>query len=151
MIKKILLGVLVLIVLVIVAGGFLTYKVVDEAIKEKEPMLRQYVQMDKDAQDKYVLEHAADLLSKIDIDNDGKPEEKEQFEAFQKANTNPEIQSALVDLGRSTIAGMIKMSDSILKDMNDATKAQYDKEAGEFGTRLKKYTELLKAAGVKME
>ncbi|MBR3049974.1 MAG: hypothetical protein IKG61_00805, partial [Selenomonadaceae bacterium] len=55
--KKIL---LVIVVILAVIGAFTiygSYKVVDEAIKAKEPQLRQYVQMDEAAQNKYIVDN----------------------------------------------------------------------------------------------
>ena len=147
--------VILTIVAVLVAGGALmlygTYKVVDNTLKEKEPQLRQYMQMDEAAQDKYIADNVTELLNGIDLDKDGKPEDKEQLELMKKANANPEIQKALVEVGRSFLASTILFSDSITKDMSADVKAKYEKESNEFETRLDKYTKLLEAAGVKIE
>ncbi|MBR4641399.1 MAG: hypothetical protein IKO74_01605 [Selenomonadaceae bacterium] len=147
--------VILTIVAVLVAGGALmlygTYKVVDNTLKEKEPQLRQYMQMDEAAQDKYISDNFTELLNGIDLDKDGKPEDKEQLELMKKANANPEIQKALVEVGRSFLASTILFSDSITKDMSADVKAKYEKESNEFETRLDKYTKLLEAAGVKIE
>lgn len=145
--------VLLTIVAVLVAGGALmiygTYKVVDDKIKEKEPQLRQYMQLDEAAQNKYIVDNFTELLAGIDIDKDGKPEEKEQWELFKKANTDPEIQQALVDLGRSLMADIILMSDAITKDMSADVTAKYQKEAELSEARADKYSKLLEAAGIK--
>ena len=147
--------VILTIVAVLVAGGALmlygTYKVVDNTLKEKEPQLRQYMQMDEAAQDKYISDNFTELLNGIDLDKDGKPEDKEQLELMKKANANPEIQQALVEVGRSFLASTILFSDSITKDMSADVKAKYEKESNEFETRLDKYTKLLEAAGVKIK
>ena len=147
--------VILTIVAVLVAGGALmlygTYKVVDNTLKEKEPQLRQYMQLDEAAQNKYIADNVTELLNGIDLDNDGKPEDKEQLELMKKANANPEIQQALVEVGRSFLASTILFSDSITKDMSADVKAKYEKESNEFETRLDKYTKLLEAAGVKIE
>ena len=145
--------VLLTIVAVLVAGGALmiygTYKVVDDKIKEKEPQLRQYMQLDEAAQNKYIVDNFTELLAGIDIDKDGKPEEKEQWELFKKANTDPEIQQALVDLGRYLMADIILMSDAITKDMSADVTAKYQKEAELSEARADKYSKLLEAAGIK--
>ena len=147
--------VILTIVAVLVAGGALmlygTYKVVDNTLKEKEPQLRQYMQLDEAAQNKYIADNVTELLNGIDLDKDGKPEDKEQLELMKKANANPEIQQALVEVGRSFLASTILFSDSITKDMSADVKAKYEKESNEFETRLDKYTKLLEAAGVKIE
>ena len=145
--------VLLTIVAILVAGGAVmlygTYKVVDDALKEKEPQLRQYMQLDEAAQNKYIVDNFTELLAGADLDKDGKPEDKEKLELLKKANTNPEIQQALADVGRSLMAEAILMSDAITKDMNADVKAKYQKEAEQFDTRAQKYSKLLEAAGVK--
>ena len=147
--------VILTIVAVLVVGGALmlygTYKVVDNTLKEKEPQLRQYMQLDEAAQNKYIADNVTELLNGIDLDKDGKPEDKEQLELMKKANANPEIQQALVEVGRSFLASTILFSDSITKDMSADVKAKYEKESNEFETRLDKYTKLLEAAGVKIK
>ena len=146
--------VILTIVAVLFAGGALmmygTYKAVDDTLKEKEPQLRQYVQMDETAQNKFILDNVTELLAGIDLDKDGKPEDKEQMELFKKANTNPEIQQALVNVGRSFMAATVLLSDPIIKDMTAEVKAKYEKESEEFETRLDKYTKLLEAVGIEI-
>lgn len=146
MIKKILLVVFVLGIIIVAFLGYGTYKVADEVWKEQEPKLRQYVQLDEAAQNKFLLENIDELLTKVDLDKDGKPEEKEQIEKLKKLNTQPEIQSALIDLSRSFMAVGVTISDSILKDLSADAKAKYQKEADEFEARAKKYSELVEAA-----
>ena len=151
MLKKVLLTILV----ILAVGGALmmygTYKVIDETIKEKEPQLRQYVQMDEAAQNKFILDNVTELLEGIDLDKDGKPEEKEKLELLKKANTNPEIQQALIEVGRSFLATGVLMFDSISKDMSADVKAKYQKESDEFEARADKYSNLLEAAGLKIK
>lgn len=129
-----------------VALGYGTYKVADEALKEKEPQLRQYLQMDTDAQNKYILDNINLILTKVDLDKDGKPEEKEAIEKLMKLNEQPDIQKAIVDVGRSLMASAIILSDSIVKDMSADIKAKYEKEAEELETRAQKYSKLVEAA-----
>lgn len=145
--------VLLTIVAVLVAGGALmmygTYKVVDDAVKEKEPQIRQYVQMDEAAQNKYIADNVTELLNGVDLDKDGKPEDKETLEQLKQANTNPEIQQAVIDVGRSFMASAVLMSDSITKDMSADVKAKYQKESDQLEPRLDKYGKLLEAAEFK--
>ena len=149
MIKKILLGVVIIGVAVVAILSYGTYKVVDDTLKDKEPQLRQYLQMDEATQNKYILDNAQELLAKVDLDKDGKPEEKEQLELLKQLNQKPEIQSAMIDLGRSVVAGLITMSDPIVKDMSADIKAKYEKETEQFEARFDKYTKLLEANGLK--
>ena len=148
MIKKILLGVVVLGVIAVALMGYGTYKVTDDFLKEKEPQLRQYIQLDETAQNKYVLEHVGELLSamKIDLDKDGKPEDKESLEKLMKANAQPEIQNALAEAGRSVMATAIMMSEPIVKDLSADVKAKYEKESEQMEARFDKYSKLVEAA-----
>ncbi len=146
MIKKILLGVLILGVLAFAIIGYGTYKVADETLKDKEPQLRQYLQMDEAAQNKYILDNINEILTKVDLDNDGKPEDKEKLELLMKLNEQPDIQKALIELGRSLVAGVIMLSEPIVNDMNSDIKAKYQKEYDEFERRLDKYSKLVEAA-----
>lgn len=146
MLKKILIGVVILGVIVVAFMGYGTYKVADEALKDKEPQLRQYLQMDEAAQNKYVLDNVIEVSAKVDLDKDGKPEDKEKIERFLKLNTQPDIQKALVDVGRSTMANLIMMSEPIVKDMTPDIKLKYEKEAEEFDMRVEKYSKLIGAA-----
>lgn len=151
MLKKILLGVVVLGVVIVAVLGYGTYKVADDFMKEKEPLLRQYVQMDVDAQNKFITDNVSGLLAGIDIDKDGKPEDKEQLELMKKANENPEIKQALADVGRSFLASVIVNYDPIKNTLNAEDQAKYQKESEQFDARLDKYTKLLEASGVKID
>lgn len=151
MLKKVLLT----IVAVLVAGGALmiygTYKAVDETLKGKEPQLRQYMQMDEVAQNQYILDNFSEIMAGVDLDKDGKPEDREDFEKFMRANENPEIKQQLVDVGRSFMATAIMMSDGIAKDISADIEAKYQKEVDELEARIDKYLKSLEAAGVKVE
>ena len=146
MIKKILLGLVVLGIIVVAFMGYGTYKVADEFLKEKEPQLRQYIQLDEAAQNKYILDNMNELFMKVDLDKDGKPEDKENLKRLMKLNEQPEIQNAFVNVGRSVLAGAILFSDSIVKDMSADVKEKYQKEADEFEARADKYSKLIEAA-----
>lgn len=146
MIKKILLGLVVLGVIAVAIMGYGTYKVADEFLKEKEPQLRQYIQLDEAAQNKYILDNMNELFMKVDLDKDGKPEDKENLKRLMKLNAQPEIQNAFVNVGRSVLAGAILFSDSIVKDMSADVKEKYQKEAEEFDARADKYSKLVEAA-----
>ncbi|MBQ6298074.1 MAG: hypothetical protein IJK81_10410 [Selenomonadaceae bacterium] len=146
MLKKILIGVVVLGAIAFAVIGFGTYKVADETLKEHEPQLRQYLQMDEAAQDKYILDNVNELLSNVDLDKDGKPEDREKLQRLMKLNEQPEIQKAFIDVGRSALAGLILFSDPIVKDMSADIKDKYEKESKEFEARADKYTKLIEAA-----
>lgn len=146
MIKNILVGIFILGVIGVAVMGYSTYKIANEALKEKEPQLRQYMALDEAAQNKYVLEHIDELLTQVDLDKDGKPEDKEKIELLKKLNTQPDIQNALADAGRSFMAKAIMLSDHIVKDMSADVKAKYEKEAGQLEARFEKYGKLAEAA-----
>ena len=142
MLKKILLT----IVAVLVAGGALmmygTYKVADEVLKDKEPQIRQYMQLDEAAQNKFVMEHADELLNEI-MKQEVKPEDKENVELFNAAQKYPEVQAALLKVGRSFFAEAIVHSDAIVKDLPADVKAKYQAEADKFTDNLKTYGEIV--------
>ena len=149
MLKKILLAIVAILAVVGAVTLYGTYKVVDDAFKAKEPQLRQYVQMDEAAQNKYIVDNCTELLDGIDLDKDGKPEEKEQLERIKQLNATPEFQKALVEMVRSFMATAVLMSDSISKDLPDDTKDKYQKESDQLEARLDKYSKMLEAAGIK--
>ena len=146
LIKKILLGVVILGAIAVAFVGYGTYKVADEALKEKEPQLRQYLTLDEAAQNKYILENVDELLAKVDLDKDGKPEDKEKIQRLRKLHAEPKIQSALIDLCRSFMATGIMISDPIVKDLSADVKAKYEKEADQLEAHLDKYSKLVEAA-----
>ena len=149
MIKKILIGLVILsaIVGVISVGlmGYGTYKVADEVIKAQEPKLRHYIQLDEAAQNKYILENVDEILVEMDLDKDGKPEDKEKIQRLRKLHAEPKIQSALIDLCRSFMAMGVMISDPIVKDLSADVKAKYEKESDQLEARLDKYSQLVDA------
>lgn len=149
MLKKILMGFVILsaIVGVVSVGlmGYGTYKVADEVIKAQEPKLRHYIQLDEAAQNKYILENVDEILVEMDLDKDGKPEDKEKIQRLRKLHAEPKIQSALIDLCRSFMATGIMISDPIVKDLSADAKAKYEKESDQLEASLDKYTQLVDA------
>lgn len=146
MLKKILLGAVILVAAGIALFGFGSYKVIDDAIKDKEPQIRQYMQLDEAAQNKFILDNAGELLDGIDIDEDGTPEDKEQLNLLKRTYNHPEVQQALTELGRSFMAVMILASDAIVTELTADAKAKYQHEKDQFKARLEKYGELLEKA-----
>ena len=143
--------VLLTIVAILLAGGALmiygTYKVANDALKEQEPQLRQYMQMSEADQNKYILENAEKLFANVAAD--AKPEEKEDLEFIEKTKNDPEVQKALVDLGRSIMAKAIVHSDALVKEMSDTVKANFTAESDNFTAALEKYGDVLDAAKAK--
>ena len=92
------------------------------------------------------MELIDDILSTADLDKDGKTEDKETIERLKELNTQPEIQNALTQFGRSVIATGIMLSEPIVNDMTPEVKEKYQKEVDELETRLDKYSKLIEAA-----
>ena len=146
MLKKILIGVVVLGAILIAFLGYGTHKVADEVLKETEPRLRNYLQMDEATQNQYILDNFNEVLPKVDFYKGGKPEDKERLQRLMKLNEQPEIKKAFIDVARSSLASFILSFDTIVKDMSAGDKAKYEKEAKEFETRADKYSKLVETA-----
>jgi len=144
-IKKILLT----IVAVLVAGAALSiygmYTAMNNVVKTNETQLREYVQMDDAAQDKYVLEHADDLLEQVAVEAKDSDEKKDANLLLEIKN-DPAVQKATTELGRAILAAAILHSEPIVKDMNAQLKAKFEQEKSEFTDRLTKYADALDAA-----
>ena len=153
MLKKILIGVIVLFIAGAALMTYGTYKVVDEGlddfVKEKEPQLRQYLQLDEAAQNKFVMEHGAEFLDMIL--KESKPEEKADIELFQKANQNPEVQKAFIQLGRSLFAKGVLRSETLSKNLPADVKAKYQAEADKFTDNFKVYGEIVEQVDEKIK
>ncbi len=149
MIKKIILT----IVAVLVAGGALmiygTYKAADEFVKTNEPQLRQYAQLDEAEQNKYVLDHADEILAQASASV--KPEERADVELLEKIKDDPAVQKALADLGRAIMAAAILHSEPIVQDLNDRLKEKFQQEKSQLTDRLEKYSEVMTKAGEKLK
>lgn len=148
MFKKILIGLLVLGLLAGVAVGLFTYFAVDSAldeiVKEKEPQLRQYVQLDEEKQNQFVLEHGEEWMEMIM--KESKPDEKADLELAKKANQDPEVKEAFIKFARSIFAKGLMRSETILKDLDADEKAEYQSEADKFTDNLKIYGDVLEKA-----
>ena len=143
MLKKILIAVVILGIAAVAFIGFGSYAVVKDVIKDKEPQIRQYIQLDEAAQNKYVIDNISDLFAEIDLDKDGEPEEKEKIERLMKVNDNPEVQPALIKVGRSFMASAIMMSDSIVKDLPADAKAKYQQESDKLKANIDAYSDIV--------
>ena len=145
MFKKILIGLLILGLVAGVGIALITYFAVDSAldeiVKEKEPQLRQYVQLDETAQNQFVLEHGEEWM-KI-IMKESAPEDKAELELAQKANQDPEVQKAFIQFGRSIFAKGVMRSEAIGKELVADAKAKYQAEADKFTDNLKVYGDVL--------
>ena len=139
-------NILLTIIAILIAGGALmiygTYKAADEFVKDNEPQLRQYMQMDEAAQNKYVVEHADKFLKEITTE-DVDPEDKEYMELFNEARNYPEVQQALLKFGRSFLAKAILHSDALAAEVKADAKAKFQAEADAFADNLKAYGDVL--------
>lgn len=150
MLKKIL---IVIVILLAAVGAFViygTYKVVDvtidETVKEHEPQIRQYMQLGAEEQNKYILENADMIIKNIIAES--KPEEKADMELMEKTKGDPDVQKAIIDLGRSVMAKAILRLES---ELSAEVKANYQKEADGLKDKFKRYCDAQEAAEKKLK
>lgn len=125
--KKLLLAVGILAALGI---GLLSYGVMkfEDVYTEKiKPDMQQYVQMNQEEQDKYIITNLEKLLKGIQSE-DAKTDDKVKMdlEAVQKDEA---VRQAGVAFGRSVCAHLINVSEDITKTLSPEDKAKYKKEA----------------------
>ena len=152
MAKKILMiiGALVLICIVVLGVTMCGVKqVADEKLKEKEPQLRQYVQMTEVDQNTYVEKNMNELFTTII--GELKDDKEISKENLQKLESDPEAKAAGIQLGRSIVAMLIISSDNIVKDLIPADKDKYTKESDELSNRLDAYHVFLRKYGIAKE
>ena len=150
MLKKILIGVIILFIAVAALMVYGTYTVVDETLKSKEPQLRQYMQLDEAAQNQYVMEHAVEIFNEM-MKQDVKPEDKATVERFEAAQQYPEVQQALLKFGRSFFAQAIVHSDALVKDLSADAKAKYQTEADMFKQNFETYADVVNSVTEKLK
>lgn len=144
MLKKILIAVLILGVIVVAFIGYSTYKLSNEALKEQEPMLRQYMQMSMSEQNEYIITHAKEIIAQS-LEK-ATPKDKAALELAEKTKNDPTVQRALVNFGRSFMAALIMHSDAIVKDMIDDVKSDYQIEADALKANADAYDQALEDA-----
>ena len=120
-------------------------KIADDWIKEKEPEMRQYIQMSEEEQNSYVEKHMDELFRRVNVYAEKHPEEStpEEREAWKKFEADPESRVAGLQLGRSLVAALIMGSDNITKDLSAEDKEKYEKESNELENRTNVYTKIL--------
>lgn len=159
MLKKILIGIGILLVIIAAVFGYATYKVVDIAnqkIEDMEPEFRQYLAMDTDAQNAYIETNLNKFWTvddfkdaSADVQKDAAEverimkEEAAQRELTEKIKADPEARAAGIAFGRSLIASLILDSDKIVADLTDTQKADLKREADQFEARLDAYGNIL--------
>lgn len=152
MAKKILMivGALVLVAIVVLGVTMCGVKqVAEEKLKEKEPELRQYVQMTEVDQNTYVEKNMKELFTTII----GELAEEQEVpkENLKNLESDPEAKAASLQLGRSIVAMLIISSDNIVKDLSPADKDKYTKESDELSNRLDAYHVFLRKYGIAKE
>lgn len=152
MVKKILMIIGALVLIGIVVFGVTmcgVSKVAEEKLKEKEPQLRQYVQMTEIDQNAYVEKNMNDLFTTIigELQEDNEvPKEN-----FKNLEEDPEAKAAGIQLGRSIVAMLIISSENIVKDLSPADKEKYEKESNDLTNRLDTYHGFMKKYGIDKE
>ena len=92
--------------------------------------------------------HVEELATEaqIDLDKDGKPEDKEAVKKLMALNSQPEIKQALTEAGRSIMAMLVMQSEPIVKDLSADIKAKYQSEYDQMEARFEKYSKLVEEA-----
>ena len=142
--KKILAILGAIVIVAIIVLGITTcgvMKIANETLKEKEPQLRQYVQMTEAEQNEYVLKNMDELIAAIAATST--PDDDPDYEKAQKSlaemKNDPEYRAAGLKLGRSIVAMFIISSDPIVADLSPEDKAKYQAEADQLETNLDAY------------
>lgn len=145
--KKILAIIGAIVIVTIVVLGITTcgvMKVADDWVKEKEPEMRQYVQMNEAEQNAYVEKHMDELFRRVDVyaekhSAESTPEDREVWKKFEN---DPEAKAAGLQLGRSLVAALVMSSENITNELSTEDKAKYEKESNELETRTDAYTKI---------
>ena len=146
MAKKILaiLGAIVLVAIIVL--GITTcgvMKVADEALKEREPQLREYVKMTEEQQNEYVLKNMDDLTAAIAAEaKTDSAEDQKARKSLDEIKTLPEYRAAGLKLGRSIVAMFIISSDPIVADLSPEDKAKYQAEYEQLEANLNAFMEV---------
>ena len=139
---------MVLVVLGVTMCGVI--KVADDWVKEKEPELRQYVQMTEVEQNEYVEKHMDELFRRVEEYAKGHSENasKEQREKWIELEKDPEAKAAGIQLGRSIVAALIMASDPITAELSADDKTKYENESNDTEQRTETYTKFMKKYGL---
>ena len=133
MAKKILAIVGAVVIVAVVVLGVTTcgiMKVADEALKEREPQLREYVKMTEEQQNDYVSKNMDDLTASIAA------EDQKARKNLEKMKNVPEYRAACLKLGRSIMAMYIISSEPVTADLSEDDKAKYQAESDQLAANL---------------
>ncbi len=153
MAKKILAIIGAIVIVGIIVLGVTTcgvMKIADDWVKEKEPELRQYVQMTEQEQNAYVEKHMDELFRRIDAYAESHRENSTQEERnkWAKFESDSEAKSAGVQLGRAIVAALVMASEPITNELSSADKEKYQNESEQIEKRTEIYTGFLEKFGL---
>ena len=139
MLKKILIGIGVLVILLAAFGiggmMFLGNKI-ETKLAEKEPEFRQYITMTTEEQNAYVEKNFFEFFDSI---TDYSTKEEQAKSALAKIKSDPEGLQIAIDMGRSVVAQLILKNENILKDLSADVHDKLQAEANEGESRAEKF------------
>lgn len=135
--KKILIGVAILAALGLGLLGYGTMKVADVYSEKIKPDMQRYVQMTREDQDKYVIDHLQELMKAT------QNEDSDATVMLEAMQNNPDVRQAGIEMGRSVCASLIGLSDDIMDSLSPEDKKKYEQEAKALDSRTDRFEELL--------
>ena len=140
MAKKILAIVGAIVIVAVVVLGVTTcgiMKVADEALKEREPQLREYVKMTEEQQNDYVSKNMDDIIATVAAEaKTDSVEDQNARKNFEKVKNDPEYRASCLKLGRSIMAMYIISSEPVTADLSEDDKAKYQAESDQLAANL---------------
>ena len=126
-------------------------KVADDWVKEKEPELRQYVQMNEQEQNSYVEKHMDELFRRVDEYTESHKENstQENRDNWARFESDSEAKEAGIQLGRSLVAALIMASEPITNELSATDKEKYQAESEDIERRTEIYTSFMEKYGLK--
>lgn len=117
--------------------------VADEWAKEKEPEVRQYMQLNETEQNVYIEKHMDEIF--MSISKEIKPDDMKLDQAkLEQMKTDPELRDACIKLGRSLLATFVMGSENLSNELSVDDKTKYQAEADDLEKRLEIYGNIMK-------
>lgn len=141
MLKKILIGVGIVIILGMIGVSFMGYKffkMANDKFEEHKPELRQYITMTVEDQNTYVEKNLDNIMGWLAENSEG----KEKQAGLEKLKNAPDAKAAGIELGRSIVAMAILNSDELAAELEADIKEKFKKESEEFEARLDSWTKI---------
>lgn len=141
MLKKILIGVGVVIILGMVAVSLMGYeffKMASDKFDEHKPELRQYITMTVEDQNAYVEKNLDNIMGWLAENS----EEKENQANLEKLKNAPDVKAAGIEVGRAIVAMAILNSEDLAAELKDDLKEKFKKESEELSARLDSWTKI---------